>query len=415
MKRMMSFILALAMLVSMMPVSAFHVHAEAPDRIAMPELEEEMLSIYEQDEVSAPVVLSTLQSGTCGENLTWTLDTDGVLTISGEGEMSDFDYKDTPWYKYCGSIVTCVIEDGVTSIGNYAFYDCTILVSITIPNSVARIGEFAFDGCTDLMSVTIPEGVTSVEIYTFYDCSSLASINIPNSVTSIGRAAFENCVKLTSIDIPASVTSIGEYVFDGCSSLQAINVDDENKTYCSDENGVLYNKDKTLLIRAPGGISGVFDIPESVVEIEMLAFYDCRDLERVDLHEGITHIGASAFMRCSSLKSISIPDSMQSIEPSVFAECTSLRDISIGCGIQVIEDYAFYECKIKNVYIKDLKAWCGMTIKSNPLNYANLYVNGELVRDLIIPYGVTHIAESAFSGCDTLTSVTFPETVTRRP
>ena len=158
-------------------------------------------------------------------NLTWKLDADGTLTISGTGAMKNYDSKKNRNPVYNNSNVkTVVIEDGVTSIGNYAFTYCVSLTSITIPDSVTSIGYYAFFYCKSLTSITIPDSVTSIGNYAFFYCRNLTSITIPDSVTSIGNDAFSNCRSLTSITIPDSVTSIGNDAFYGCSSLQTISL-----------------------------------------------------------------------------------------------------------------------------------------------------------------------------------------------
>ena len=164
-------------------------------------------------------------SGTCGENLTWTLSDDGVLTISGTGAMTDYSYSSSaPWYSSRSSITSVIISDGVTSIGKYAFYDCRSLTSVTIPNSVTSIGAYAFEDCSGLTSVTIPNSVKSIGSQAFSGCSSLTSVTIPNSVTSIGNSAFSDCTGLTSVTIPGSVTSIGYCAFYSCTSLTSVTI-----------------------------------------------------------------------------------------------------------------------------------------------------------------------------------------------
>ncbi|MCI7369070.1 MAG: leucine-rich repeat protein [Firmicutes bacterium] len=169
----------------------------------------------------------TAKSGTCGDNLTWTLQ-DGVLNISGTGDMEDylthrFDGKEittAPWREYYDTIKSVVIEAGVTSIGNWAFSWCSSLTSVTIPESVTSIGMSAFNCCNSLTGVTIPDGVTSIGSYAFNSCSNLSSAIIPDSVTSIGNSAFSGCSSLTSVTIPDSVTSIGRDAFYSCSKLK---------------------------------------------------------------------------------------------------------------------------------------------------------------------------------------------------
>ena len=155
-------------------------------------------------------------SGTCGEKLTWTLDTDtGILAITGTGAMWDYDYSGTPWYSYSDSIRTVQIADSVTSVGYEAFSGCTSLTSVTIPDSVTSIGDWAFSYCTSLTSVTIGNSVTSIGAGAFYECTSLTSVTIPNSVTSIRNYAFAYCSSLNYVHIPDSVTSIGESILAG--------------------------------------------------------------------------------------------------------------------------------------------------------------------------------------------------------
>ena len=164
------------------------------------------------------VIAKADDSGQCGKNLTWTyVEATRTLTISGYGEMYNYNPNFAPWCKnYQNELETVIIEDGVTSIGHYAFDGCSGLTSIEIPNSVTSIGDHAFNGCSGLTSIEIPNSVTSIGDYAFYNCSGLTSIEIPNSVTSIGSSAFYGCSGLTSIEIPNSVTSIGNYAFRNC-------------------------------------------------------------------------------------------------------------------------------------------------------------------------------------------------------
>ena len=161
--------------------------------------------------------------GTCGYNLTWTLNSkDSTFVISGEGEMNNYYYYSVPWSDYRSYIKYVTLPDGLTSIGNYAFYLCSSLTSITIPNSVTSIGDDAFYECSSLTSITIPNSVTSIGYEAFSDCSGLTSVTIGNSVTSIGYEAFAWCSGLTSITIPNSVTSIGDWAFSSCSGLTSV-------------------------------------------------------------------------------------------------------------------------------------------------------------------------------------------------
>ncbi|GHV67869.1 hypothetical protein FACS1894199_14170 [Bacteroidia bacterium] len=151
----------------------------------------------------------------------WTLNS-GVLTISGDEAMPDYEYQDTPWYSQSASITTVIIENGVTSLGQNAFNECSALTSVTIPNSVTSIGDAAFGNCSSLAEIAIPNSVTSIGFASFGLCSNLTSVTIPNSVTSIGQSAFMRCSSLTSVTIPNSVTSIGNMAFWECRALTSV-------------------------------------------------------------------------------------------------------------------------------------------------------------------------------------------------
>lgn len=232
-------------------------------------------------------------SATDNSNIKWSFDSKtGTLTISGTGEMDDYNEHDikAPWKKYNNYMTNIIIENGITSIGNYAFW-CSETFNITIPDSVKNIGKGAFAYCKNLTNVTIPNGVTSINYYTFDFCNSLTNITIPNSVTTIDNYAFSYCYSLKNITIPNSVTSIGWNTFEHCSSLTNIT------------------------------------IPNSVTSIGYGAFSGCTSLTNVAISNSVTSIDNYAFKNCTNLKSITIPNSVTSINYSVFSGCTSLKDI----------------------------------------------------------------------------------------
>lgn len=213
-----------------------------------------------------PAVFAAETSGTCGENLIWILDKEGILTISGTGPMWNYGYQNyAPWHARYGEVKTIIIKDGVTGIGKAAFYECTVATMVDIPESVTSIGSNAFSYCFSLTSIDIPEGVTSIDGSTFTSCYSLTSIDIPDGVTSIGRSAFNGCSGLTNIDIPDGVTSIDDYVFNECRSLTSITV------------------------------------PCNVSSIGVGAFAYCTGLTSVAIPGKVTSIGDNAFLYCNAL------------------------------------------------------------------------------------------------------------------
>ena len=301
------------------------------------------------------IAASAASSGNCGDsgsNVTWSLDDNGTLTISGSGKIEDCRSDiDQPWYSNRSDITSVVIEPGVTSIGSQAFYECSNLTSITIPSGLTSIGEQAFGNCTGLTSITIPSGFISIGDYAFWNCTGLTSITIQNGVTSIGTGAFWNCTGLTSITIPSSVTSIGVNVFYNCTGLTDITVDSNNSSFCS-ESGVLFNKDKTTLIYYPlGKNDSSYTIPDGVTVIEQYAFYCNSKLTSVTIPSGVTSIGEMAFRECSGLTSVIVPSSVTSIEYNAFWCCFNLI-IYIPGGITIGID-AFYSTAAKITYTVD--------------------------------------------------------------
>ena len=252
------------------------------------------------------------------DNLTWKLYEDGTLNISGKGAMKDYDSDDSPATQKKDSVKKVVIEDDVTSIGDYAFWNCSNLTSITIPDSVTIIGNSAFNACSSLTSLTIPNSVTSIGNSAFNACSSLTSLTIPNSVTSIEFAAFYACSSLTSLTIPNSVTSIGDSAFNACSSLTSLTIPN---SVTSIGEGAFY---------ACSSLTSI-TIPNSVTSIGEGAFYACSSLTSITIPDSVTRIGDYAFKNCSNLTSITIPDSVTSIGNSAFYGCSSLKTISLSC------------------------------------------------------------------------------------
>ena len=283
-------------------------------------------------------------------------------------------------FAYCSSLTNIIIPNSVTSVGYSAFENCDSLTSITIPDSVTSIGYSTFFGCSSLKSITIPDSVTSIGHHAFEVCSSLTNITIPDSVTSIGIYAFHDCSSLTSITIPEGVTSIGYSAFEDCNSLTSINVSDNNKNYSSID-GVLFNKDKTEIIKYPAKKKETsYDIPNDVTYIGDYAFEDCSSLTNITIPNSVTRIRYNAFENCRNLTSITIPDTVTEIGSYAFYKCSSLTNITIPNSVTSIENQTFFSC--------------------------------ENLTSITIPNSITSIGDRAFYECSSLTSITIPDTVT---
>ena len=306
----------------------------------------------------------TANSGTCGDNVTWRLSDDGVLTISGTGDMADFEWDGTPWCSVSSQVKSVVIKDGVTSIG-----DC------------------AFGGCISLTSVSIPDGVISIGFAAFESCSLLTGVTIPNSVTGIGDYAFGYCSSLISVTIPGSVTSIGEAAFAGGST--SVNVSRENKNYCSVDGG-LYDKQKTTIFH-PGKIqNGAFRVPDGVNRIGDSAFFDCTSLTNVIIPKSVTSIGSLAFLGCIRLTNVTIPDGVTSIGDAAFAGSSTSINVS-----------------------RENKNYCSVDGGLYNKQKTTILHPGKIQNGTFrIPDGVTSIGDYAFDGYRSLTNVTIPDSVT---
>ena len=265
------------------------------------------------------------------------------------------------------NIKSYVIPSSVTSIGDWAFYDCYSLSEIVIPSSVTSIGDSAFSGCRSLSEIVIPSSVTSIGDSAFSGCRSLSEIVIPSSVTSIGDWAFYDCYSLSEIVIPSSVTSIGDSAFSGCRSLSEI------------------------------------VIPSSVTSIGDWAFYGCDSLSEIVIPSSVTSIGDSAFSSCDSLSEIVIPSSVTSIGEGVFSSCRSLSEIVIPSSVTSIGDWAFSFCRSLSEIV----------IPSSTTSMGDgAFSNCDSLSEIVIPSSVTSIGDSAFSSCDSLSEIVIPSSVT---
>ncbi|MBP3551406.1 MAG: leucine-rich repeat protein [Alistipes sp.] len=274
-----------------------------------------------------------------------------------------------------------IFDAPITSIGDYAFFDCTSLKSVTIPNSVTSIGRSAFWNCTKLTSVTIGNSVTKIGSEAFENCTSLTSVTIGNSVTSIGGYAFYSCSSLNRVTIGNSVTKIGKSAFYDCNRLARVDISDLsawcNISFGDSAANPLYYAEKLYL---NGSELTDITIPSDITEIKDYAFKNYTSLTSVTIGNSVTSIGGSAFYSCTSLTSVTIGNSVTSIGGSAFSNCTSLTSITIPDSVTSIGGGAFSGCTS--------------------------------LTSITIPDSVTSIGSSAFSGCTWLTSVTIGNSVT---
>jgi hypothetical protein len=268
--------------------------------------------------------------------------------------MPNYEGGKAPWSNY-QTIRAVVIETGVTNIGDYAFAYCRNLATITIPKSVTNISVLAFRHCQGLLSIDVENGnntYTSKDGVLFdKDKTTLIlcpagkkdAYVIPHGVKNIGIFAFIQCNSLTSLTIPSSVSSVHILAFWASSSPISIEVERKNKTYTS-ENGVLFNKRKTTIIRCPVGKKGDYVLPNSVTCIEEYAFASCGNLTSIALPNSVKNIGQAAFGGCSSLTSFVIPPKIKHVSHQAFVACKSLTSIIIPNNVSSIGSLAFVSC-----------------------------------------------------------------------
>ena len=336
-----------------------------------------------------------LASGECGDEnskLSWIINEEGTLTISGQGAMKNWYEDESPWYSYISEIKEIIIKDGVTNIGNCAFYKLTNLTSVSIPESVTSIGYESFFRCENLSSVTIPDKVTSIGDSAFYGCVGLTSIKIPYGVTSIGSYAFAFCESLASISIPTSVKSIGKNALHNTKWL------DTNK----EQNPIVISND--FLIDGKN-CEGDVIIPDGVRCIEENAFEKCSGITSVTIPESVTSIDDDAFAECTGLTSIELPSGVKNIGARAFYQCTNLSSLILPKNVESVGFYAFSNTK-----------WYNEKKKESPLVIEkDILIDAENCKgDIEIPEGVRTIADGAFSGYMLfLDSITIPESVVR--
>ena len=379
---------------------------------------------------------NTVASGECGENVSWALDKSGVLYIRGMGDMAENHRLDSsPWNEIASKVKTVLIEEGVTSICDRAFFDftnmtnitisnqvvsigccafsnCQSLKSIEIPDSVTKIDEGAFSKCINLLNITMPRKITTISAEEFSGCESLKKFEIPNSVTTIGKSAFFSCSSLEKIEIPNSVTTIGKDAFSSCSSLENITIPDN-----------ITKLDGTF-----SGCEQLVDVklPSNIINIGDGTFSLCRNLESIEIPNSVTNLGAAAFYECTNLKKIEIPDSVETIGSSAFAYDYNLSDIRLPMNLTDLEESVFYGCDnltsielSQNITRIGGKAFghSGLTTVEIPASVTEIEKSAFIecldLSHVRISSGVSELGEWMFYGCSNLTDIEIPDSVTR--
>ncbi|MBQ7121545.1 MAG: leucine-rich repeat protein [Clostridia bacterium] len=370
--------------------------------------------------------------GPCGDGVTWSFDDDtGAVVISGTGAMDEYAIMYRPWHNICSEIKSVSIESGVTGICDFAFYNCPELSDISISDTVELIGSLAFAQCYALESISvneenshycsdsfgvlfdenkteliqypasdnqtsykIPDTVKTVNKDAFRYAENLTAVSLPYSLESIGDEAFYGS-SLESVTIPASVTIIGKDAFGWCPSLEAIAVDNANTSFSSDDNGVLFNKEKTELIKFPNNsATASYTIPDTVTSLADNSFENCSKLRNITIPSGVVSIGDGVFFNCS-LESITVDSANQNYSSdgagALFtkdkteliqypAKSTS-KGYNVPDGVTTIREYAFH--------------------------------NNQIIESISLPDSVTEVESGAFSYCGSLEYVHFGKNISK--
>ncbi|MBR3836235.1 MAG: leucine-rich repeat protein [Clostridia bacterium] len=306
----------------------------------------------------------TVMSGSCGENAEWVYDAEAFkLTISGTGTVNDY----SGWEGFKSEIKNIEISNGITKIGFYAFDSCTSLVSIELADSLVSIREGAFYNCTNLQSIEIPDGITKLEAYTFSGCTSLEKVIIPDSVVNVDKNAFKETASLSDVYYKGDVA-------DWCAMSF---------------NESIFSTGVNLYIN--GALIENLVIPDGITTIGDYTFSFCTSLKSVEMPKSLTRIGKGAFYNCTKLQSIEIPESVTSIGDNAFNFMETVTDV---------------------YYTGDIEDWCAIEFGFDVfVTGINLYINGVLIENLVIPDGVVDISDYAFQYCVSIKNIEFPKSI----
>ena len=320
----------------------------------------------ESESTEPPEAHVYLASGSCGKDLTWTLDGDtGLLSIEGGGVMNGF-WGDSCWLPYRDRVTQVSLPDGLTSIGVGAFSGCDQLTKVSFPDTLQTIDDDAFRDCTRLTDVSFPAGLKEIGSWAFRGCNGLTRVVLPESLTRLGWGAFSDCDGLTGFTLPASLVSLVDSTFCDCDSLTSAAIPDG----CQSTGVGIFS-----------GCCNLTDIslPNSLRVIDAESFQG-TGLTEIVIPNGVERIGWNAFEGCEGLHSVQFSKNLNCIAFFAFRNCTNLTNVTLPSGLKTIELYSFQGCT-------------GLT-------------------QVVLPETLETIGSSAFADCPALTSVTIPASVT---
>jgi len=394
-----------------------------------------------------PYVRNVAASGKLNGDMAWVLDGDtGTLTISGTGAIPSYRFSEPPWYSYRESVGAIVVSEGITEVGERAFYWCTNCTEVTLPDSLIAIREYGFNNLRALQYITLPPKLEILEFCAFSECTALQTITIPDSVHTVESSAFSNCTALKgarlgsgmtyipdsmfgndaklsgvvlppnlktigdtafinsgleSIRIPATVTSIGVSAFSGCKWLEEFTVEEGNKVYKTID-GVLFSADKKTLICYPACKYGRYTVPEGTEYIGYGAFRSAYHMTGITFCSTLKEIDDYAFIYCSILNEVTFPQNITRIGENAFRGCGWLVKITFQNPDVQLDSGAFSDCDVlQNITLP-------ARLKEIP---SHLFFDCGYLNNVVIPATVTKIGSSAFLNCDKLTSITIPGNV----
>ncbi len=379
------------------------------------------------------------ESGTMGDNITWVLDDNGVLTFTGEGAMPGPGWN-PPWTEE--NVKKAVVSEGITEVGDNMFYECSNMESLELADSVTTLSNGGFLKCTSLKTIYVGKNF-DYDIY-FNGANALEAIYIdeenekftsvdgvvyskdgtelirypqaksgiytpPETVTKIGGAAFSDCVNLTGVVITSGIVEIGTNAFYGCTGLTEVNIPDNVKI------GEYLFYDCKNLKKAT--------LPSGITELPMGTFEGCPSLEEFDIPEGVTIIPQGCFSGCAALKNVTIPSSVKEIRINAFSGCSSLEQIEIPESVELIYSYAFSGCKALKSIVIPKKTYCfgektfeyctsleSAVIKTEAESLPIRMFSGcTALKEIVLPETLKALPMGIFSSCNALTSYTIPD------